>query len=651
MTRAQYAEQLRGHVVLREHDGRGLVEAVLARAGASGTHAASLHDHAHSNRTPSHVLDWSSVDPTAVVHNMPVANGAQGLADNEAPVPTTARQLSRMSLVELVTTVLDVRPRVRAKSQNQLDSEEQLLAAAASSSTTAAAAASTTATYYVADRRRHFASLAAGSGDRVRMSVGVGVADLARANRLTETLRYGFTFIMSGGATEVYSVPFDTDSAHQLLGANPKLAGQRYTAGDDLAAWEVDDVGAGVLAGVESVTIRRSMARTILLHFDPTGTTAPTANGVALATPASKRWQLLDGTTYLLTAPAPALPMAYVIVVGDERISGALQSASGPLVLRADRLPGGEGMRWTLGGRTMVMNTTSVRVGLTVGSAGANQTALSLGLSVSYVGILKHVSKTIWQQVQARGVRAQLREAVRKAAVVPADVAQLLPASSDFAAVDYAFEHFEWPAAGAAFLGFDAVALVTAGLASTQHVPVASLVEGTMLGGVAVVYGERILLTGQTDGTENGLYRAGRDPTDPPSRVQGVPPANEVVVVQRGTHRGESFRCTASAPPLVYEVYSRWPRAKTPLGDSGGVEQDVSARLLRTQQDGYLRYTFAAGDTFAVAASSAMARTSSGIDPYLAAVAYKLEARAAQQLPPAAVVDLGNVSTWEHNKG
>jgi len=548
---------------------------------------------------------------------------------------------------------------------------------------------------------------------------------------LTETMRYGFTVLVDDDddpakrTTEVYSIPFDAAPtaglppaqhhlaypAYRLLGANPRPSGvvDTYTQGTDVADWEVDDVGAGLLTGFASsavagsdttgLVVRRSFATHVRLHARyaeaADAHTVEAVNGVAVTAAAPPAWALLSGTVYLITASKPT-------TCTFEPSTGAgtghtFVLAEGASVALCAELTADRQVRYKLD--EPVTDDDAPRVGyartytaapdlparltlVAVGGSDGDGITFALNVETSGLGALQARpagDHRKWDQIQARGLRRRLRDLMRTTANDSEAVAAHLPPDDD-AAVAHVFEHLEWPATGPMFFGFDAARpLAPVVQASTGPVPALELLVdgGDPLDGTAdLVAGQRVLLMHQADAAQNGVYTVATAAEGLPPRATDFPGptggADALVEVTGGaTNQGKSFRCTlgddgntsgfqVDFSPVHFEEYVRWPRAIQVLG-AVSETGDVSRTLLKTVQDGYHRYTFVNSDAVAVDEASGHVRALSarGGAIYLPTpISVKLRPVSASASTWSAAtnhhvrrVDLGDMSTWEYNRG
>ena len=86
---------------------------------------------------------------------------------------------------------------------------------------------------------------------------------------------------------------------------------------------------------------------------------------------------------------------------------------------------------------------------------------------------------------------------------------------------------------------------------TTDVTIVTALNAGDSAGGVTLASGDRVLLIGQADASENGIYQAG----DAPSRTSDFDASDEVagaiVYVKEGTGAGSLYRCTNTDEPVI----------------------------------------------------------------------------------------------------
>lgn len=693
-----------GHVSLTPHQGRALVAGVL---GAPATRGGDSGDADHGGSgTPSHVLDWSGYSDEAVVHNAAIAGDAQGLHADDSAAPTTAADLSRLSLVDILAAILDVRVIDRTRSEAQESAEKA--AEIADDST---------------DRRRDFAMLVSHDATTpTRLTVGVSLLDLEDATvaNTTETMRYGFTFFMDDDTdptkrtTEVYSFTFDTAvdpdaerdylayEAHGLLGAEPRALNNTFGEGQNLSDWEVKDVGAGLLTGFmpaalgeddddAGLTIRRSFATHAALHVSyPAAADAfavEAINGVDIAGGVGSAWTLLAETVYSITVSktttctiqrtGTAQPdLTFSLDVGESLVICVEIDASLRAEYKLDPPAAAQEDGYAHTYTTALENHMLLKLVASDGTE-SDATSFSIGVEDGALGAVqaRPAGDHQWDQMQARGVRRVARERLRAAAREPAAVAALLPAADDDAAVAYMFEHFEWPAAGNPFFGFDSARPVEpVVLASTA--PVAELellVEGAPSidgnAGDLLVAGQRVLLKDQSDRAENGVYVVASAAAGLPERdadFVGGSVVDALVRVTGGSvNQGKSFRCTVSTAigfevgvsPIEFEEYVRWPLVQRV--EENFLLPDQSKTLLKTVQDGYHRYTFAQSDAISVDETSGHMHVTGARSAYMdPPISLKLRPVSADDstwntatLQHARTIDVGNVETWEYNGG
>lgn len=694
-----------GHVSLTPHQGRALVAGVLG-APSRGSDSGDDADHGGSG-TPSHVLDWSGYPDEAVVHNANVAGDSQGLHADDSDAPTTAADLSRLSLVDILAAILDVRVIDRTRSEAQESAE-------------ATAEIDDAQT----DRRRHFAMLVShDAATRARLTVGVSLLDLddaATANtRLTETMRYGFTFFMNDHTdptrrtAEVYSFTFDTAvdtdaerdyvayQAHGLLGADPRTENNTFGKGQNVEDWEVKDVGAGLLTGFmpaalgedaadAGITIRRSFATHVALHASyPAADDAfvvEAINGVAIAGGVGRAWTLLSETVYSITVSKTTTctirrtgtnqtDLTFPLGVGESLVICVEIDSSRRAQYKLDPPDAAQEQGYAHTYTTALENHMLLEL-VASGGPESDATSFSVGVEEGALGTVqaRPAGDHQWDQMQARGVRRVARDRLRAAAREPDAVAALLPAADDDAAVAYMFEHFEWPATGNPFFGFDtARPIEPVVLASTAAVAeLELLVEGapSIDGDGALVAGQRVLLKDQANPAENGVYVVASAAAGMPERdadFEGSVVDALVKVTGGSVNQGKSFRCTVStaigfevgASPIEFEEYVRWPFVQRV--EEGFLSADQSRTLLKTVQDGYHRYTFAHSGAISVDETSGHMHTRpekvglTYMDPPISLKLRPIPAddstwsTAASQ--HARTIDVGDVATWEYNGG
>lgn len=110
---AKQSHTVDGHVVVEEREGVAHVHVVCSRRVHTTGHDSGVHDHAHSAVAPSHALEWGGY-AGSVVTNSNLTSGSQGIvaadaADDDAPATTTS-DLAKMTLVELLSRILGLRP-------------------------------------------------------------------------------------------------------------------------------------------------------------------------------------------------------------------------------------------------------------------------------------------------------------------------------------------------------------------------------------------------------------------------------------------------------------------------------------------------------------------------------------------------------------
>lgn len=114
----------------------------------------------------------------------------------------------------------------------------------------------------------------------------------------------------------------------------------------------------------------------------------------------------------------------------------------------------------------------------------------------------------------------------------------------------------------------------------TTDVTVATaLNDGDSAGGVTLAAGDRVLLIGQTDASENGIYQAG----DAPSRTSDFDASDEVagaiIYVREGTGAGRIYRCTNVNEPVIDTDDITFGSAFVPVESTSDptVDDDVEA--------------------------------------------------------------------------
>ena len=245
--------------------------------------------------------------------------------------------------------------------------------------------------------------------------------------------------------------------------------------------------------------------------------------------------------------------------------------------------------------------------------------------------------------------------------------------ADDDAPIAYMFEHFEWPANGNPFFGFDTARPVEpVVMASTAAVAeLELLVDGapSIDGDGVLVAGQRVLLKNQEDLAENGVYVvAASGVPERATDFTGSAVVDALIEVTGGSaNQGKSFRCTVStavglevgASPIEFEEYVRWPLVQRV--DQGIQSADVSRALLKTVQDRYHRFTFAQSDAISVDETSGHmhAREERGgliyMDPPISLKFRPVPADpstwSTAALQHARTIDVGDVATWEYNDG
>lgn len=645
---------------------RALVTGVLdIKRDSNDSHSASMHDHAHSQRTPSHVLNWSKYSASAVVHNASVADGTSALDANNTPTPTTVKELSNLGLVDLLAAVLDVKPVLRNKPAAQLLAE-----------TAAASATTTTAVPAATDRRRAFAFVASTSGT-LRLSVGATALPGAAT---TDCMRYGHTYLMSAQAYETYSFPFDAAFSkyttqestlpHTYLGANPRanLNSDVYEIGDDVADWEVDDVGAGMLtafaaSATSGVTVRRSMTPSAVLQVSK----ADVINNVS-SSPTT--WFLLDKTAYevrfvQVTTPCVLRCLGHSDLVFDVRADEHVRisiARKRDLTFEYKITPPGNKT-------PAVFALSSDTYTQLLANVGGADVVYELKYAKSSTGCLRAApvgaSTSTWNQVQARGIRASERQHLRTAAARTSNVAALLQAERDFDEVSHVLEHIEWPDGGNAFFGFQAAPRLSGGsvrLASTTNVQLSTLQGGVQLDETTLKDGDRILLKDQAAAAENGIYTVNTLNIERAADFRGAAAiaGSLAVVTQGAANSGRSYICTNKASqavqfgvtPITFVEYVRWPKVQEVIGGTD-LPVDRSVELHKMRIDGYNRYTFAAHRALQSdsATNGFRSVTAAGGQLYLGTQSFKLlptPAFTSAWVAQPYFTDVGSANTWEY---